>query len=118
MKNLFRLVTVAALLSGGFLFAAEDTAPAKKGKGDTAQGVEGARKRNKADEALTPEQREARRKEALAKREAKLKELKEKKAAGTLSEKEQKQLDRLEKAGKPGSGGRRPGGGKKGEPAK
>ena len=106
MKNLFRLITVASVLGGGFLFAAEADA-AKDAKASTEKPAHA--KGAPAEENLTPEQREARRKEMAAKRAAKLKELKEKKTAGTLSEKEQKQLERLEKGGRPGG----PGGAKK-----
>jgi hypothetical protein len=102
MKNLFRLMTVAAVLAGGFTFAADDkpatdAAPAKK--------VEAAAK--KEAPVLTPEEREKRRKEMAAKRAAKLKELNEKKPAGTLTEKEKLQLERLEKGGRPGGSERR-----------
>ena len=117
MKNLFRWMTVAALMGGGFLFAAEDTTTPKDGKDAKVEKAD-APKRGPADENLTPEQREARRKEMAAKRTAKLKELKEKKAAGTLTEKEQKMLDRLEKGRRPGGPGKPPAGEKKTEPTK
>lgn len=103
-------MTVAALLAGGFSYAADDaTAPKdatpKTDKPATAEAA--PRKSKAADDALTPEQRAAKRKEMAAKRAKRLKDLKEKKAAGTLSEKEQEQLTRLEKAGPP-PGGHRP----------
>lgn len=106
-------MTVAAVLAGGFLFAAEDNAAVKEGKakGEKPQRAERPRKEAKAAKTLTPEERADRRKEALAKRETRLKALKEKKAAGTLTEKEQQLLDRIEKGGRPGAGGRRPEGG-------
>jgi len=113
MKNLFRVLTLASVLTGGFTFAAEEAKsdkppgdrPPRGDRGDRAQAA------RKELESLTPEQREAKRKEMLAKRDAKLKELQAKKTAGTLSEKEQRILDRLEKGGRPGGpGGRRAGG--------
>ncbi len=88
-----------ALLGGGWSIAADNknqdsTPPASVPKTPAPE--------------LTPEQRQAKRKEMVAKREARLKELKAKKAAGTLSEKEEKQLTRLEQAGRPGSGRKGP----------
>ena len=89
----------------------------KDGKDAKVEKAERPRRGGPADESLTPEQRATRRKEMAAKREAKLTELKEKKAGGTLTEKEQQQLDRLEKSGRPGRDGRRQSGDKKKEQA-
>jgi len=115
MKHLFRSMTAAAFLAGGLLIAAENKVEDKDLKTEKAEKAEKVEKakvkaanKAKADEALTPEQRQAIRKEALAKREARIKTLKEKKVAGTLTEKEQQQLERLEKGGRPGGGGRAP----------
>lgn len=98
-------MTVSAVLAGGFLCTAEDTTAPKDTKPAPMEKTETVKKRGPADESLTPEQRAARRKEMAAKRAAKLKELKEKKTAGTLTDKEQKLLDRLEKGGSPGGAG-------------
>lgn len=112
MKHLFRLMTVAAVLAGGFTFAADDKPATEAGPAKKAE--RSRRGPNKEAAKLTPEEREKRRKEMAEKREAKLKELKEKKAAGTLTEKETQLLERLEKGGRPGGkGGRRPGSPKK-----
>ena len=123
MKNLFRILTLASVLTAGVTFAA-DEAKADKPPGDRPpRGERGDRAEaaRKEMENLTPEERAAKQKEMAAKREAKLKELQAKKAAGTLTEKEQTMLDRLEKGGRPGGpggpGGRRPGGPGKGKPA-
>ena len=97
-------MSLAAILSGGMTFAAD--APATSG--DAAAKTEAKSRRERIRDAaeMTPEERKKRRHEMAAKREAKLKELHEKKAAGTLTETEQKALDRMEKAGQPGPGGR------------
>ena len=111
MKNLFRWMTMAAVLAGGFTFAADEKPAAEEGQ---AKKAERARKGPGEEGAtLTPEERKKRRAEMAEKREAKLKELKAKKAAGTLTDKEQRMLDRLEKSGEPGPGRRRPGAPKK-----
>ena len=105
MKHLFRWMTLAAVLAGGFTFAAENTAGAKDAAAPKADA--GRRAAGNERAKLTPEERAKLRKEATEKRAAKLKELKAKKAAGTLTDKEQQQLDRLEKAAGPRAGGRR-----------
>jgi hypothetical protein len=89
MKTIVRSLCIAGLLLGGAnLLRAEDKVPAAE-----------APKKHQT-EALTPEQREARRKEAKAKFEAQLKELRDKKAAGKLTEEEAKKLEHLEKRAK------------------
>lgn len=57
---------------------------------------EGGERKKPAPENLTPEERAKRRKEAIEKRDARLKELRDKKAAGTLNDVEKRQLERLE----------------------
>jgi hypothetical protein len=57
---------------------------------------EQADRKKPAPENLTPEERAKRRKEAIEKRDARLKELRDKKAAGTLNDVEKRQLERLE----------------------
>ena len=96
MKSIIRSLIISGLLLGGAAFVrAEDAAAdAKKTTGVAKEEV--AKKRDEAAN-LTPEQREAKRKEMAEKRAAKLKELQAKKAAGTLTEKETTQLERLEK---------------------
>ncbi len=89
MKTIVRSLCIAGLLLGGANFLrAEDKAPAPD-----------APKKQQA-EALTPEQREAKRKAAQAKSDAQLRELREKKAAGKLTEAETKKLAHLEKRAK------------------
>ena len=60
---------------------------------------EQADRKKPAPENLTPEERAKRRKEAIEKRDARLKELRAKKEAGTLNDTEKRQLERLEKQG-------------------
>lgn len=88
------LIALASLFMLGSvgLRAAEGDAPAKKPAAT-------AEKRKPGQENLTPEEREKRRKEALEKRDARLKELRAKKEAGTLNDNEKRQLERLEKQG-------------------
>ena len=89
---------------------AEDQATDKK---PGAERREALKKRAEEFKNLTPEERAAKRKEMREKREKLMAELKAKKTAGTITEKEQKQLDRLEAMGKhegqpPGKGPRCP----------
>ncbi len=88
------LIALASLFMLGSvgLRAAEGDAPATK----PAPTEE---KRKPGNENLTPEEREKRRKEAIEKRDARLKELRAKKEAGTLNDAEKLQLERLEKQG-------------------
>ena len=105
MKHLFRLITAAALLTSGWSFAAEAKSSDAAAPNGSAQGEQAKGKHRPANpDQLTPEERQAKRKEMAAKREAKLKELKAKKAAGSLTAKEEKQLVRLEHGGRPVSG--------------
>ena len=70
---------------------AADTAPS------TPPAAEKAKGDKPSNEALTPEERAKRRKEAAEKRAAQLKELRAKKEAGALAESEKATLERLEK---------------------
>jgi hypothetical protein len=73
-------------------FAADDQPSSDK----TSEQRSEALKKQTEVKQLTPEERAAKRKEARAKMEKRLAELQKKKTDGTITEKEQKQLDRLE----------------------
>ena len=97
MKHMKKVMNLAAVLAAVAFFGAplglraED--PATKDK------VEDSRVRQRRPN-LTPEQREARRKEMRERLDQRLTDLRKKKSDGTLTETEQKQLDRLETADK------------------
>jgi len=86
-KNLILKLLVPALMLGvtTTVLRADEPSPSDK---STAQHQEVKK--------LTPQERAAKRKEAREKMEKRLAELQKKKAAGTITDKEQKQLDRLE----------------------
>jgi superfamily I DNA and RNA helicase len=94
-KNLILKFMVPALMLGVITtaFAADDQPSSNK---TPEQRNEALKKQREEFKKLTPEERAAKRKEALAKREKRLAELQKKKADGAITEKEQKQLDRLE----------------------
>jgi hypothetical protein len=104
MKSFVLLLTAATWLTQVTTtsFAAEAT-PASPTAADrpvtstTTETPESTAKKRRPETAsdLTPEQRQARRKEMAAKREARIKALEAKQAAGTLSAKEKDQLTRL-----------------------
>jgi len=93
-KNLILKFMVPALMLGVITtaFAADDQPSSNK---TPEQRSEALTKQSEVKK-LTPEERAAKRKEARAKMEKRLAELQKKKADGALTEKEQKQLDRLE----------------------
>lgn len=88
---LIALVSLFMLGSAG-LRAAEGDAATKPPAAPTE-------KRKPSREQLTPEEQEKRRKEAIEKRDKRIKDLRAKKEAGTLTETEKRQLERLEKQG-------------------
>ena len=91
MKTFLRSLCVASLLLGAAAAASdEDSATVKKAPPEIQKAPADA-------QVITPEQREAKRKELKAKMEAQLKELRAKKAAGKLTEAETKKLENLEK---------------------
>jgi hypothetical protein len=105
MKSIIRSLVISGLLLGGAAAVrAEDTATDAAKKTHNVSKEDLKKKRDEAA-SLTPEQKEAKRKEMLAKRAAKLKELQAKKAAGTLTEQETRQLERLSKT--PGKRGKK-----------
>jgi len=93
-KNLILKFMVPALMLGVITtaFAADDQPSSNK----TPEQRSEALKKSEEVKKLTPEERAAKRKEVRAKMEKRLAELQKKKADGALTEKEQKQLDRLE----------------------
>jgi len=93
-KNLILKFMVPALMLGVITtaFAADDQPSSNKTPDQRSEAL----KKSEEFKKLTPEERAAKRKEALAKREKRLAELQKKKADGAITEKEQKQLDRLE----------------------
>ena len=93
-KNLILKFMVPALMLGVITTAfAADVQPSSD---KTSEQRSEALKKQTDVKKLTPEERAAKLKEARAKMEKRLAELQKKKADGTITEKEQKQLDRLE----------------------
>jgi len=92
-KNLILRFMVPALMLGVITttFAADDQPSSDK----TSEQRSEALKKQTEVKQLTPEERAAKRKEARAKMEKRLAELQKKKADGSITDKEQKQLDRL-----------------------
>jgi hypothetical protein len=102
-KNLILKLLVPALMLGVITTAfAADVQPSSDKTSE--QHSEALKKQSEAKQ-LTPEERAAKRKEARAKMEKHMAELQKKKTDGTITDKEQKQLDRLvarkNNAGKP-----------------
>lgn len=103
MKLMNKLMNLAAVLAAVAFFGAplglraEDAAT--KDNAVTRDKVEDSRVRQRR-QTLTPEQREARRKEMRERLDQRLTDLRKKKTDGTITETEQKQLDRLETAAK------------------
>jgi Flp pilus assembly protein TadB len=93
-KNLILKFMVPALMLGVITtaFAADDQPSSDK----TSEQRSEALKKQSEVKKLTPEERAAKRKEARAKMEKRMAELQKKKTDGTITDKEQKQLDRLE----------------------
>ena len=87
---LMGLASLMLIGTAGLRAAENKDAAPKPAAGDRVEG------KKPAPENLTPEERAKRRKEAIEKRDARLKELRDKKAAGTLNDVEKRQLERLE----------------------
>ena len=93
--SIIRCLSAAVLVTLAAPVWAEDAPAASTAKTPDQRQAEAA-KRKAEYEKLTPEQREAHRKQRQEKMAAKLAELQKKKADGTITTEEQKRLDRLE----------------------
>ena len=94
-KSICTLILLLGIGAHGSAWAQEDKAPAS---GEKKEKVE--QKKHPEVKVLSPEERDAKRKEMRERMQKQLSELRKKKADGTLSEAEKKRLERMEEINK------------------